>query len=126
MARSARRWTLRLVGDAALISPEGEEQPLERRAAALFALAAIEPGISRGRAAAMLWPQSDEANARQALRQQLLRLKRHGGGELIVGQAALRLAPGLATDLDATKSTGVLLGRFDYGDEEELGRWVEH
>jgi DNA-binding SARP family transcriptional activator/tetratricopeptide (TPR) repeat protein len=116
---------LRLVGDPALISPAGEEQPLERRAAALFALAAIEPGISRRQAAAMLWPGSDAPNARQALRQQLLRVKNHAGEELITGHTALRLAERLSTDLDRDDAGGTLLGRFDYADEEELAQWVE-
>ena len=40
---------------------------LVRRAAGLLALVALEPGITRARAAALLWPDSD--NARQALRQ---------------------------------------------------------
>ncbi len=118
-------WKLRLLGDPALISPEGEEQPLERRAAALFALAAIEPGISRGQAASMLWPESNGPNARQALRQQLLRMKKHTGEELIAGHAALRLGSRVSTDLEREGARGPLLGRFDYADEEELARWVE-
>lgn len=119
------RWALRLIGDPALVSPEGEEQPLERRAAALFALAAIEPGISRARAASMLWPESDATNARQALRQQLLRLKKSTGEELITGHAALRLAPRVSTDLEHEGANGALLGHFDYADEDALARWVE-
>src|SRR5260221_189191 len=118
-------WKLRLLGDPAFIAPEVEEQPLERRASALFALAAIEPGISRGQAASMLWPESNGPNARQALRQQLLRMKKHTGEELIAGHAALRLGSRVSTDLEREGARGPLLGRFDYADEEELARWVE-
>src|SRR5512142_913799 len=119
------RWAVRLLGEPALISPEGDEQPLERRAAALFALAAIEPRISRAHAASLLWPDSDPTNARQALRQQLLRVKKHTGIELITGHTALRLGEQVATDLDREDAPGPLLGRFDYGREEDLARWVE-
>ncbi len=73
----------------------------------------------------MLWPESDEPIARQALRQQLLRVKKHTGEELITGHAALRLGPRLSTDLDSVDAHGPLLGRFDYGSEDELARWVE-
>src|SRR5579859_1046738 len=118
-----KNWTLRLLGDPALISPEGTEHLLERRAAALLALAAIEPGVARRRVATLLWPDSNESNARQALRQQLLRLRKLGGTDLLVGDAALRLADYVHTDLEAA-SRSTLLGGFDYGDTDELASWV--
>ena len=115
---------MRLLGDPALVSPDGVEHLLERRAAALLALAAIEPGVARRRAAALLWPDSDESNARQALRQQLLRLRKLGGGELLVGDGSLRLAGHVASDLATGHARAALLGSFDYGDAEELAQWV--
>ena len=121
---TARGWKLRLLGDPALCSPDGDEFPLERRAAALLALAALEPGISRRRAATLLWPDSDESNARQALRQQLLRLRKLGGGELLEGDTALHLAGHVTADVVRGKAGGILLGSFDYGDSDELARWV--
>ncbi len=122
---AAKRWTLRLLGDPALFAPDGSSHALERRAAALFALAFLEPGISRRRAATLLWPDSGESNARQALRQQLLRLKKLGGGELLEGEAELRLAGHVEADVDRDDAEGVLLGAFDYGDESDLADWVE-
>ena len=122
---TARGWKLRLLGDPALCSPEGTELPLERRAAALLALVALEPGISRRRAATLLWPDSDESNARQALRQQLLRLRKLGGAELLEGDTALHLAGHVTADVGRGKAGGILLGNFDYGDSDELARWVD-
>lgn len=123
--QAAGTWRLRLRGEPALVSPSGEQHLLERRAAALLALAALEPGVTRRRAATMLWPDSNEANARQALRQQLLRLRKLGGGEVLTGQAALRLADNVHSDVDDDGAAGMLLGSFDYGDSDELARWVE-
>jgi len=67
--------------------------PLRGRAAALVALAALEPGISRERTAAWLWP--DAPNARQNLRQQLLRFRQTLGTALVTGDDRLQLAPGV-------------------------------
>lgn len=50
--------TFRLYGDAAVMLPDGRSVALERRAATLLALAALEPGITRLRAATLLWPDS--------------------------------------------------------------------
>ncbi len=78
-------WSLRLLDDPALTAPTGKVHPLERRAAALLALVAIEPGVSRQRLATLLWPDSDAVQARQAL------LKRLAADELLSGDQALRL-----------------------------------
>jgi len=67
--------------------------PLRGRAAALVALAASEPGISRERTAAWLWP--DAPHARQNLRQQLLRFRQTLGTALVTGDDRLQLAPGV-------------------------------
>lgn len=121
----SRQWSLRLLGEPALVSPNGNEHLLEPRAAALLALAALEPGATRRRVAALLWPDSEPANARQALRQQLLRLRKLGGGELLEGRDALKLAGHVKSDVgDGTSGDGMLLGSFDYGEGDELARWV--
>lgn len=122
---AARAWSVRLLGDPALVSPDGAEQLLERRAAALLALAAIEPGVARRRVATLLWPDSVESHARQALRQQLLRLRKLCGSDLLEGASALRLAPHVTTDIAAnTAGRAALLGAFDYEDTDELAAWV--
>lgn len=115
-----RRWTLRLFGEPALVAPDGASHALERRTAALFALVVLEPGVTRRRLAALLWPDSDEAHARQALRQQLLRIRRLAG-EALEGGASLRLAAHV--EVEAAKA-GPLLGTIDYGDDDELAQWV--
>ena len=117
-------WTVRLLGEPALVGPQGREHLLERRAAALLALAALEPGITRRNVARMLWPDSDEATARQALRQQLLRIRKLAGRELFEPGAALRLATGVASDAGDLSSGAPFLGSFDYTGEDELAQWV--
>ena len=118
-------WALRLLDDPALIGADASVCPLERRAAALLALVALEPGITRQRIATLLWPDTDESGARHALRQQLLRLKKLAGRKLFSGTAALTLAEGLRIDVGNNATGGQLLGNFDFDDCEELARWVE-
>lgn len=113
-----------MLGEPALVSPDGNEHLLEPRAAALLALAALEPGATRRRLAALLWPDSDPANARQALRQQLLRLRKLAGGELVEGRDALKLAGHVKSDVGDGIGGGTLLGSFDYGEGDELAHWV--
>jgi DNA-binding SARP family transcriptional activator len=78
---------VRLYGDPAVVLPDGRVVALERRAAALLALAALEPGISRLRVAAMLWPDSNDP--RRNLRQQLLRFRQLFEHPLVEGDSAL-------------------------------------
>ena len=66
-------YTLHLHGTPRLRGPQGRETALERRAAALCALAALAPGITREQAARWLWP--DSRDPRRNLRQQLLRFR---------------------------------------------------
>ena len=87
-AASAAR--LRLLGDPAVLLTDGRVRALEPRAAGLLALVALEPGVSRARAAALLWPDSD--NPRQALRQQIYRFRRDCGAALVEGDDALFIA----------------------------------
>jgi DNA-binding SARP family transcriptional activator len=112
---------IRLLGDPALLGADGAIKALERRAAGLLALVALEPGITRARAAALLWPGSD--NARQALRQQLARFRRSYGVELVHGDDALIIAEGVA--VDALQSAGgVLLGELSFDDCDEFAEWL--
>jgi hypothetical protein len=84
---------LHLHADIGVHGPAGLLMPLRGAAAGLAALAALEPGISRQRAAALLWP--DDRAPRQSLRQQLLRFRRTLGQALVAGEDALHLAPGV-------------------------------
>lgn len=84
---------LHLHTDVGVHGPQGLLLPLQGRAALLVALAALEPGIARQRAAQLLWP--DAASPRQNLRQQLLRFRKALGRSLIDGDEALRLAEGV-------------------------------
>lgn len=84
------RLRLRLHGRAQVQTAQGQVLALHGRAAALVALAALEPDIHRRRAAALLWP--DAASARQNLRQQLLRFRQSLGQPLVLGDTRLRLA----------------------------------
>jgi len=84
------RLSLQLHGDALVQRADGPPLPLRGRAAALVALAALEPGVPRERVAALLWP--DAPNPRQNLRQQLLRFKQALGSSLVEGEERLQLA----------------------------------
>lgn len=112
---------VRLFGDAALLLSDGRSVALERRAAALVALAALEPepGISRLRAATMLWP--DSSDPRRNLRQQLLRFRQALGTPLLNGEDALRLAEGVVLE-PAGAGAELLAGAAADG---EFGLWLE-
>jgi DNA-binding SARP family transcriptional activator len=77
-ASGVHRYRLHLFGEPTLHDPAGATIPLWRPMVALLALISGSPGgvLGRDRAAAMLWPESDEATARLALRQLLFRLRR--------------------------------------------------
>src|SRR5512140_2319011 len=109
--------TLRLLGDPALVSADGSIKALERRAAGLLALVALEPGVTRARAAALLWPDSDDA--RRALRQQISRFRKNYGAELVRGDDALFIADGVAVDALGSAG-GSLLGDLSFDDCEEF------
>lgn len=112
---------LRLLGDPTLVGADGSIKALERRAAGLLALVALEPGVTRARAAALLWPDSD--NARQALRQQIARFKKNYGAELVTGTDALFIADGVT--VDALQAVGgVLLGELSFDDCEDFAEWL--
>jgi len=116
---------LRLLGDPALVGADGSIKSLERRAAGLLALVALEPGVTRARASALLWPESD--NARQALRQQIARFRKNYGADLIAGTDALFIAQGVLVDAqlsDAGALQGDLLGELAFDDCEDFAEWL--
>jgi hypothetical protein len=114
---------IRVLGDPALIAADGSIKALERRAAGLLALLALEPGVTRARAAALLWPESD--NPRRALRQQISRFKKNYGATLIDGDAALSIAAGVEVDV-LTDAAGALLGDLSFNDCDDFAEWLAH
>lgn len=121
---SVRPLRLRLFGEPALRLPDGRDALLERRAAALLALAALEPGVSRTRAAALLWP--DSADPRRNLRQQLLRFRQQFGQPLLTGEASLHLAvEHSAPSAGDGTALAPLLAGHDYADCPEFNAWLK-
>ena len=74
---------------------------LRRRPLALLALASASPhGLTRDKALAHLWPESDSAHARNCLKQTLFALRRDVGQELFLpGAYSLRI-DGSAVEVD--------------------------
>ncbi len=95
--------------------------PLRGRAAALVALAALEPGISRERAAQWLWP--DAPSPRQNLRQQLLRFRQALGTELLAGNDQLSLAADVVLE---PAPPGAVLLADEAADGSDWGLWLQH
>ena len=123
-----------LLDAPSLRGADGARLPLERKAAALIALLALEGARPRGDVAALLWPEVPLAQARNSLRQRLFRLQRAVGRELVLAGHELRLAADVRHDLDGIAERlaadpqarlGELLGGLDYGDCVALGEWVE-
>ena len=110
---------LRLHGAAQVQPDQGQAIPLRGRAAGLLALVALEPGIRRDRAAAMLWP--DALNPRHNLRQQLLRFRQWLGVPLVQGEMDLRLADAVLLEA-AAPGAELLAGEVAAGDD--LGVWL--
>jgi DNA-binding SARP family transcriptional activator len=82
---------LRILGPARLTGPEDAAveavlvQP-KRLALLAFLVLSPDPMVSRERLLALLWPESDERRAREALRQALRFLRRTLGSEVLVSQ----------------------------------------
>jgi DNA-binding SARP family transcriptional activator len=74
----------------------------QRLRAALLVFIAVERKVSRASLATMFWPESDEENARHALRQNLYQLRRFlGEGWVETRTHDLRVADAIQTDLAA-------------------------
>lgn len=97
-------------------------RPLALRDAALLAWLALEGPTPRDRLAAMLWPDSTEAQARTTLRQRLFQLKKVHGVDLASGSPLLQLNAALRHDLaEATE----LLGGQGLPDAPEMDAWLQ-
>ncbi len=124
---------VRLLNSPRLARADGVEHVLERKDAALIALLAQDGPTQRSRIAALLWPGASESQARTNLRQRLYRLRQQAGCDVVRDDGALRLADDVGLDIteslralraDATAAAGELLGTHDYGEHEDLERWV--
>jgi DNA-binding SARP family transcriptional activator len=107
----------------ALCEPLGQaSRELAPREAALLAWLAIEGPTPRARLAAVLWPDSDEAAQRNALRQRLFQLKKQFGFDIAAGSTTLALAEGVSHDL---ADTDTLLGESAHDHSEPFAQWLQ-
>src|SRR5688500_6125665 len=91
---------LRVLGGLSLTGDSRRnDSPYQRRSLALLAVLAVheDRGISREKLAALLWPESDEGNARNSLKQVIYLLRRDLGQEAVLGSGTLRLGSGTVT-----------------------------
>jgi DNA-binding SARP family transcriptional activator len=115
---------LLLLGGAQVTTQDGKRRMLERKAAALLALLALDGSVSRARASCLLWPDAAEVTARANLRQLLRRFRLALGAELVEGQDPLRLRLGVQVDATHGRSTQELLAGYEYDDCPELAEWL--
>jgi DNA-binding SARP family transcriptional activator/CRISPR/Cas system-associated endonuclease Cas3-HD len=133
----AVNWRLELLGSAKLLQNGMALEPLERRAALLFAYLALEGPTPRAKLAGLIWSDSTEDAARANLRQRLKRLKNALGAELIVAEETLRLRQDLEVDVielesltftgeyaKAMQFEGELLANLEPDDSPELTEWL--
>ncbi|QTN21854.1 AAA family ATPase [Rhizobacter sp. AJA081-3] len=111
---------LLLYGDPLVQLDGAQAVALERRAAALCALAALEPDCTRERASQWLWPDSDDP--RRNLRQQMLRFRKSFGVPLLAEGDVLALAPGVL--MAAGQAGAPLLGQLDFADSPQFAVWL--
>jgi DNA-binding SARP family transcriptional activator/TolB-like protein len=134
---------LKTLGGLALIGPDGQTLPAQRRRLALLTVVALAGprGISRERLLGIFWGDSPEERGRGALAQALHALRRDTGrDDLFVGTTELALTPGalvvdaLAFQEDlaagrlaqaADRWTGPFLDGFYLPDAPDFERWVE-
>ena len=107
---------------ASMLKSDGLSVPLAPRDAALLAWLALEGPTPRMRLAQVLWPDSDAAAARNALRQRLFTLRKTLGVEVVVGTATLALAEGVTHDLEDADS---VLGAAEPAAGGEFAAWLE-
>ena len=105
-----------------LTGPPGVARPLAPTDALLLAWLALEGPTPREKLAALLWPEQEVANARNALRQRLFRLRRLGGHPLVTGVTVLALHDDVGHDLEAADS---ILGTVQPRVGRELGAWLD-
>lgn len=112
---------LLLAGSPQLHRPGLEPLPLTAPDAWLLAWLALEGPTPRDRLGRLLWPDSPDESARNALRQRLFRLRRLARIDLVEGSAVLALAAGIGHDLHESHA---LLAAVDEPTGEELALWA--
>jgi DNA-binding SARP family transcriptional activator/Tfp pilus assembly protein PilF len=128
-------WQLKVLGEASLIDGAKVLRP-ERKTVGVLTYLALEGTTTRSKLAGLLWPDSEEATARNNLAQVLRRLKKATGQELVVGSDLLSLN-GLETDAAKLKVLsfeggyaellelkGELLAPHDYDDCPDFADWL--
>lgn len=105
-----------------VVDTNGGVTTLALRDAALLVWLALEGPTPRLRIARLLWPDSEPAAARNALRQRLFTLRKALGAEIVVGTVTLELAAGVTHDLDGA---GSVLGAAEAVAAGEFSAWLE-
>lgn len=136
-------YRLRTLGDLTLerSGTALDEIVAHRKALALLAILAAQGGASRDRLMALLWPDADEARARNSLKQTVHLIRRRlGSQDVILGVTDLRLNPSLLeSDVAAFMAAlrdgepraavahygGPFLDGVHVGGAGELERWAE-
>ncbi|PXW92856.1 SARP family transcriptional regulator [Sphaerotilus hippei] len=94
-----------LLGPPRWLGLDGGERRLSAKDAALVAVLALDGPQHRDHLAALLWPNVSLSTARSSLRQRAFRLKRAAGGEFVVADEFIRLAPEVLVDVHVTLSS---------------------
>lgn len=125
LAASGAPLQLQLAGSPRLQRAAQALIPGTRKALALLVLLVLEPGLRRGRAAELLWPEADPVAARRNLRRDLFRLRQLG---VEVGEGAGDTLAPLTPDLAWPAATPLPPRWLDGLDEvagSDLAHWVE-
>ncbi|SMB82587.1 DNA-binding transcriptional activator of the SARP family [Deinococcus hopiensis KR-140] len=106
---------------------DGKVRVLDARPAALLAYLAAEGPRPRSACAALLWPDTPPAAARNNLAQLLRRLEQQAGRVLVSGQRGLALTPHLTVDLWDPPLPGeaALLGGVDADFSRAFEDWLD-
>jgi DNA-binding SARP family transcriptional activator len=127
-------WRLKVLGDATLAGGELAFRP-ERKTAAVLSYLALEGPTPRSKLAGLLWPDAEEATARNNLAQLIRRLKKATGAALLSGSEVLSLS---GLEVDAARLSvlafaggeallepaGELLAVYDYDDCPDFSDWL--
>jgi DNA-binding SARP family transcriptional activator len=129
---------IQVLGQAWAVEASGARTRLEKKSAALLAYLALEGATARSRLVRLLWPDTEEEDARNNLRQTLLRLRKRLGAEYVEGRDSLELRADLTMDVLQLRAAlkarddarivlfdGELLADEDYEGCEELTAWLE-
>ena len=115
---------LELLAGARVVVARRPAIVLERKAAALLAVVALDTSASRSRLSSLLWPEVSERTGRANLRQLLRRLRLAAGRELLEGKDPLRLSAAVQVDALRAGAAGELLAGYEYDDCPELADWL--